>query len=591
MNIFLIKDYCTVDGRTGGFLGDKISDYRRFSQGDEFTLHSARNQFVSFQAAFDCGQGGAMSGADIRFSGDIRREDISCHIEWFHVIGDKLAPDLLIPYEGNEHLLAVPQKDTEGHQVAVLWVDVFVPKDAPIGTNKLTLEAQAAGHAASFTIDIIAHKTVLTDRGFLTIALNSYTDSLSKIYPHLDGNKERFRDGSFFEIEKAHYQMAREHRALFQHLPYQHSGYIPESFTPELEGEGVYRKVKSWELFDKHFGPYLDGSAFAGTGREWPLESMYLPFNLCWPSSYEKWGTKGYRTETRRIIREFVRHFEEKGWLDTNLELFLNNKKFYRFQPYTLDEVWYEHDEEGLDYYYSVVKDSYDSTPVKIIFRQDISNMIGFHMTPENRFSDMFDLWICSDGMLSWYPDSVEMVKQKGQKCWTYGGVPNIGDSTLLMFLKVIKCFSIGIHGYVPWNTINAGPDYLRTPADNGGVALFYPGVPFGINGPVPSLRLKQLRNFTQVADMACMSHGYSNEGSSLNARVKDAVNKSLGFDSEGQWWAPQPDYLKDPPRTWDWERKTHLDIWKFPLEGNSPTMVENVALDILTLLDAGIQW
>jgi hypothetical protein len=591
MNIFLIKDYCTVDGKTGAFLGDKQGDYQRCNQGEAFTLHSARNQYVSFQVVFDCGEGGAMSGADVKFSGDIREGDITCHVEWMHVVEGTLAPDLLIPYKGNEHLLCVPQQDTEGHRAAVLWVDVWVPKDAPVGALALKLDLAANGHTAAFEINIAAHKTILPDRGFLTIALNSYTDSLSKIYPSLANNKNRFRDGSFFAIEKAHYRMAREHRALFQHLPYQHSGYIPESFTPELEGEGVYMNVKSWDLYDEHFGPYLDGSAFAGTGREWPLESMYLPFNLCWPASYEKWGTKGYRTETRRVIREFVRHFEEMGWLETNLELFLNNKKFYRFQPYTLDEVWYEHDEEGLDYYYSIVKDSYDSTAVPVIFRQDISNMIGFHMTPESRFADMFDLWICNDGMLSWYPESVEMVKQKGQKCWTYGGVPGIGDSSLLMLLKVLKCFSIGIHGYVPWNTINAGDDFLKTPAEKGGVALFYPGHPFGINGPVPSLRLKQLRNFTQVADMACMSHGYAHEGSNLNARAKGIVNKSVGYTHDGQWWAPQPEYLKDPPRTWDWERKTQLDIWKIPLAGNSPAMVEGITQGILELLDEGIEW
>jgi hypothetical protein len=143
-------------------------------------------------------------------------------------------------------------------------------------------------------------------------------------------------------VEREFFRLSREHRALFQNLNYLHSGKPVDIFAPELEGSGAAIRVKSWEAFDRHFGPYLDGTAFQGSRRgAFPIEFMFTPFNLGWPAAYEKFGQKGFKTEYRRILWEYARHFEEKGWTKTVNEIMFNHKKDYRFFPSTQDEIWY----------------------------------------------------------------------------------------------------------------------------------------------------------------------------------------------------------------------------------------------------------
>ena len=111
--------------------------------------------------------------------------------------------------------------------------------------------------------------------------LNNYADNISPSYPYLASNPDRYRDGSYLAVERQFYTLAREHRCLFQNLNYLHSGKPVESFAPELTGSGKTICVKDWSLFDEHFGPYLDGSAFKDSRRgAMPIEFMFTPITI-----------------------------------------------------------------------------------------------------------------------------------------------------------------------------------------------------------------------------------------------------------------------------------------------------------------------
>lgn len=374
--------------------------------------------------------------------------------------------------------------------------------------------------------------------------------------------------------------MAREHRGLFHNLPYRHSSAIPESFIPELEGEGKYIKVKSWELFDEHFGPYLDGSAFKGSNvSEKPLEFMYLPFNLGWPANYEKWGKKGYRTEYRRILHEFVRHFEEKGWDKTYFEILLNNKKDYRFYPYTIDEIWYEHDEDVVDVYYDIIKDIYESSWIKFVFRMDSSNHYGNHY--DHRFSDMCKMWVAGFGMFNWFPESVDVMKNKGNILWIYGSVlQSLKESLLSLFVWPIQCIITGATGFCIWNTTGFGSDYLNAPKDLGGQVLFYPGSYFGIEAPLPSIRLKSLRNAMQITDLAMQL-----EGTPEKSKVDQIINKYFGLEGNKDWWRDKPAFINTPPRYWDFEGGLGGACLPPMYKGRNPLIMEAISYEIYSLL------
>src|SRR6266576_5062728 len=89
-------------------------------------------------------------------------------------------------------------------------------------------------------------------------------------------------------------------------------------------GEAYYQL----DSYDRHYGPLFDGTAFSASRRgPRPIPFAYLPINPEWPASYEFWGERGYEAEFVNVVSEMERHFREKGWTDTNFEVFFNHKK------------------------------------------------------------------------------------------------------------------------------------------------------------------------------------------------------------------------------------------------------------------------
>jgi hypothetical protein len=61
--------------------------------------------------------------------------------------------------------------------------------------------------------------------------------------------------------------------AAFSSARYGHAGKVGPEFAPALEGSGRTRHIADWNLYDRHYGPLFDGSAFAGTPRRSPYRS------------------------------------------------------------------------------------------------------------------------------------------------------------------------------------------------------------------------------------------------------------------------------------------------------------------------------
>lgn len=522
MSIYLIKDYVRVDGVTGQFIErEHVDACERFER--ELTLHSARNQYISFQVVVHSDDG-QVDSAELVFGelhgpGGTLAPDTEVFIEWFHETENQAIPDCLVPLSSGR-AFRVPQDDVylPGQQIGAFWVDWFVPKGLKPGEYAGTFRVKANETVQEFDLRIIVHAVTVPDKSLMTADLNAYADSISPLFPHLAANPNRYEDGSFFEVEQQLAVMAREHRALYHNLGYKHSGAVIPSFAPELVGAGKNIRVNSWELFDRHYGPYLDGTAFRDSRRgAYPIEYLYLPFHVNWPAHFEKWGKKGFRTEVRRIMAEFVRHFEEKGWTETGFEIFLNHKKHYRFYPFSLDEIWYEHDEEPFEQFYDMIKGTYDSTNVRFLF--------------------------------------------------------------MTQFTRSVHAFMADVDGFCVWNAFGHGTsDYLKEPiADE---IIMYPGVRFGILGPLPSIRLKFLRNTMQLMDVLMVTNGYEFEiKKGFKRQVKDIVNKQFGFLDDGGWWKETPEFVNTPPRYWDFSRGGLVEYAcsPDPAAGKSPRMIERL--------------
>ena len=531
MGYFVLKDCHRINGLTGESL--EMGAFARLSQID---VHGVKNEYVSFQIVLE---DVSIPYENIKFrfepsggQAGIGQEGFSVFYEWFHQFDGKLIPDMLVPWEhAGEIGLTAKTREYYTSRYTAFWVDCFIPKTIEAGAYTGTVYVDCGGDAIAIPYAVTVHKATLCDEALIHTDCNNYADAMTRIFPEvLANNEKRFEDGSYFKIESQFYKMTHDHRALFHYLPYTHSGFNYISFAPKLAGEGKTIHVSDWSLYDEHMGPYFDGSAFKGTARgEIPVPFAYLPFCFDWPSSYEKWGTEGYKIENRRILLDFLRHFEEKGWTKTVFEIFSNHKKRYRFFPYDGDETRHEHDEEFFYIFDDIFTDLLNQSNVQVVIRTDSS--WSFHKQYNSRMSEIIKMWTVGGGLILHVPESFQYMKEQGNILWAYGGLPQLNDRLVALYEWPIRCLQNEIGGILYWNTTGIGPEPLVCPTSGGGETFYYPTCGLGLPGGLfPSLRLKFNRNTMQLVDLVKMY-----EGTWTYHQMRDAIDEIYG-NTRDKW-------------------------------------------------------
>jgi hypothetical protein len=555
-NSLLIHDMIRICPQTGEVLEEQAR-HRSLSdlQENALVLVSPRNGYISFQIIIALADSQA---SDVHIKAEALKGDLdvfsaadySIYAQWYHQVKGRYYPDALVPLTGDgspvRTLASVTKQNTvPGQSFTAVWVDLFIPANIRPGEYQGILNVQVGTITEAHPIVLKVLETSVPNESLLIADLNSYADNLSRRMDYLRDNEDRYEDGTYLRVEQKFFRMAHEHRCLLHYLPYEHSGKVPPTFVPEIEGKGRFMHVKDWSQFDEHFGAYLDGSAFEGTKRgPIPLPYMYLPFNFHWPADYVKFGFKGYQTEFTAIFEEFYQHFTERGWLQTKFELFLNHKKRYKLFPYDGDETKFVWDEKINDIYYDLVQEVLESKEgAQFIFRTDSSWCYGIHF---EKYADIIKLWVVNSGEFSYYPESLQVLREAGSEIWTYGAAENISENLLGTVISPLTAVARGVDGFVFWENTKWGDNWHETPDDDGQTTLFYPGDRlFGILGPIPSIRLKTLRNSMQVAD--CMEQWIRQQQLSGRTEISHMIEDALGIES-GSWWSVKPDHLDKLP-------------------------------------------
>lgn len=512
-------------------------------------LESARAGYVSCRVVVQMPEGG-----DYRLTVASPFES-ELYREWFHreAAGTRYFPDALIPaaVDGRARM-PDGENRIEGQKAQSYWLDVWIPAEAKAGRHVLTVTlASSAGHArAEVEIVVLAARVPETDA--VLMDHNSYgTGWFQAQYPALAKREgERFYLGdSFFSLIHAYHRVFYEHRGIFHQLGYGHGGKVGPEFAPELTGSGRSRRVASWTLYDKHYGPLLDGSAFVKTRRgARAIPFVYLPVNPEWPASFLWWGEPGYEEEFVRVVREMEAHFREKGWTNTRFELFFNHKKRYKAFPWDGDETRFVHDFPfHVEYRRLLDKALPAGTPVKFVYRTDVSWQM------ERMFRELggvFDFWVCGGGMFGWYAEQLPELRRRGHLVWLYGGTPPVDKPASHITLDVLRTWMLGADGFVRWQTVMPGTDpWFRFGL--GGETLVYPGDRFGRAEPLPSIRLKLQRNALQ--DLALLDAMQAHrDGKELRAEAARRYNQT----AVGDWRAARPAIAETSPEAW-----TNADI------------------------------
>ena len=503
------------------------------------TLRAARNGYASFRLWVH-GRG------DYRLSVEMDRPlEADLSRAWYHKLAEdgEYCADALVPVDpgARQHL---PNADNAvpGQTCQEFWADVFVPRDAPVGraAGRVILNGDTA---LPIRVDVL--DAVIPDDDAVTMNGHSYGCRwIYEQYPSVfDGITEPDERWSR-TIELLHhlYRLNREHRSLLTNRGVGHANTFDPIYGPTLAGRGRNKHIDDWTWYDRHYAPLLDGSVFAAASPAaprprrpaTPIWCVATPMSAEWPADYLYWAQPGYEVEFINCVRQFDRHFREKGWTTTHPYFFFVHKKRYRWMEWDGDEPKHAKDHAYFVEMGRLLRKAIGETPVPWLYRIDAS----WQMKNEFReFAGMIDWWVCG-GFIKWYPDEVREVAERGEVLWQYSGPPPITAASSALLEHVWRAWGRGTRGHCYWNSFSSGPDPWFASTGNA-TQLYYPGDRFGIAGPVPSARLKLQRNAVQDVNLLAAKPG--------------GVKERLIETAPVRLWEQPPRAVRElPPEEWD---------------------------------------
>lgn len=496
-----------------------------------------RGGVASFQVVVTTDQPSDGAKTDLRLGpftckGASLGPSVVCY-EWpVQIAEDEWTFEVLAPWEAYRTAPAAARRGPLGlRRHHAFWVDVPIPREAKPGTYSSQVEVAGAG-ATPVAIEVLPIELPPGPR--LTVDLNSYANHILNHHPGLTREE-------LIACETSYYREAHDHRAVLHYLPYGHAGELADGYAPPLAGRGKTLRIADWSEYDRRFGPLFDGSAMAGSpGGERPIPHWYLPFNFDWPADYAYFGTRGYDQEFVQILAEFRRHIQERGWTQTNFEVFFNHKKRYRYFPYDGDERKHHPDREMFRHYRMLIDRAaamagMAGAKARIIYRTDMSWSFA-HDATDDQMGPLFDLWVIGLSNFTWTRWGVEAVQARSQQAWWYGGGSGPEAPTMDSDRVTILCWRRGGDGFMPHWLCMAGDAALDRAEP---LSLLYPGRRFGLDRALGSIRLRRYRIATETTDLLEM----------LGERGRAMVDQLTGA-SDDDWWTPTPAWALWPPET-----------------------------------------
>ncbi|MHB8895742.1 MAG: DUF4091 domain-containing protein, partial [Candidatus Geothermincolia bacterium] len=517
----------------------------------------ARNEYLGFQVIVRAASPGLTgvnaSATDLRgASGTISRDNISFFREHYLQVtepstamyGDPSSdgtggyPDALVPF--SSPVSGAPFAVAAGQNQGI-WVDLFVPKGMPAGKYTGTITVTASGQApCALGLDVEVYNFMLPDETHMKTWFYFGQDELA------NGHHVVKYDAHYKDLEQKYYRMARAHRVNID---------APVYFDYSGTGDSVTIDWASYH--DELAGPLYDGTIY---GDGMGMNPICLPINSGFPNPDDHGGlySEEFARTFKRMLQLVKQHFDEKGWTP-------------RTFLWVLDEPNDAEAYEAVRRYGQLVDESGTGFPLMETEQpepQDPSwgSLVG-----------AVDIWCAGTG--AYVPANMSARRAAGDRTWTYnGGRPYAGSQLVdtpgeAMRTWAWLAYKYGVECWLYWhcmywkdiyNDAGATNDVWSDPLSfdqrrgggswpdwgNGDGTLFYPGYDVGVDGPVASIRMKQLRRGMQDYEYMWL---LGSEGKEAVARgAVDSVVQYGFADAEGRGvgWSPDPD-------AWDAARET----------------------------------
>jgi hypothetical protein len=543
----------------------------------QVALAGARNEAVAFQLQIECE--GPLASVTVAAS-DLRgpapfpaKDNVRLFKEWyaevkqpsggvgFDCLGPGWYPDALIPLDERvkpefsmpfdlpDKANAVPDQ-----RVQAVWIDLYIPRDQAPGVYEGSIRVTAhdgekpVEESLALRVEVFAF--TLPDEDHLGISLNDYGSLSPRRMP-----KEKLW---------AFYQLCHRHRCVLDVL----------YNAPKASGEGDALEL-DWSEYDAEFGPLFDGSAFTakhgyrGPGEGVPVKRFYLPFETsgghAWPLPAAGMETEPYERAVKKALREFEKHFLDKGWTRTKLMLFYNR-----------------YDESGrvkeISYFARLLREAGQKEPKRFLYRVDggpTSVVRGVGL--EN-----VGIWCVNGNVRYTHIEEQREIIRHGGEIWIYSS-NSAREPCIAAPYTDTEALALRTWGWLPWKYRDSvttmcewGTFYhgdgkrWRDPSLsaalggkqvlNGDALLIYPGEFVGLDGPVPCIRLKALRRGSQDYEYMRLLAERTGDPKAVDEVVNGVLFRAMHEalkPGEDYWKGGARDSRSHDPEQWDRARRT----------------------------------
>ncbi len=398
-----------------------------------------------------------------------------------------------------------------------IWVDVHVPKETPAGVYKgaFRVRTREAG-VAELPVTLTVWDFVLPDGPTHRNHFGSFRN-VARYFDIERGSKE------FREIEMRYCRAMAEHRLTPP---------IPHHLLPEVSPDGSLKIEPEQHEALKKFLAELHVTDF---------EIARAPFarlHVAATGSNYKQVSPAEREKAQRYYRQYYEYLKQNGWHD-------------RAYVYLWDEPNLRENYEQVFVLGQLVHEAVPQLKCLVVEQTYAHNPSWPDIDPA------VDIWCPLWAFID--RGTIEAKIAGGDEVWSYTALvqrapryhpqhaqvkdldPPYWHIDRPMIVYRVPTWinrQYGINGLLYWTTVTTVLDPWNNPAFahpghyNGGGYLFYPGVPCGINGPIASMRLKNLRDGMEDYEYFAILQQRSGE---------DALKTIVGKVAPN-WW----DYCRD---------------------------------------------
>lgn len=455
-------------------------------------------------------------------------------------------PDVLVPLDGGgggPGLAAEPQAVVGGTNLTI-YIEVRVPKDALPETYRSSVVLKdSLGHERRTAIELVVRDVFLSPEDAIPIPARVQLSPLIAALTDLDPRNIQ----AALTDDRARQEIARVFALLHDHglSPY------TDEVRPRVSLGASGEIVLDWDLYDDFCGPLIDGTAYEDKrpAQAWP---MPIDIHQPDPAQYEGVSSPAYAAALQDYVSQVRSHFDSMGWMA---------KSFIDFDfPDTFNPSSAEYEQ-----FRKLVATARGIDPKMAILSRLIPQPMGPFGWFEHRHEDLdgeVDIW--STPARYEHAATLARLRGRGARTWFSPDRPPFSGS-LAVEAPLVQARSL------PWQAFLRGQEAIAisratdwpaaafdepirdrsVPSD---AWLAYPGKPFGADGPLPSVRLKQLQAGIQEYQYLRL---LDRNGRGETARLlAGSLIQSCGTDAYGDNFQDGvPGRRVDDPEIWEQAR------------------------------------